>query len=260
MDIKKKKILIIEDEYPVRISIREILEGANYEVFAASDGLDGIQLAKEIKPNLIICDIMMPGLTGFEVIEKLKKEEIFNSIPFIFLSAKAELSDLRNGMELGADDYITKPFRAQNLLKTVETRLQKFEAIQQRKVEPADEEPEGKQSTLTENDRLFINVKNKPQIVKVCDIICIKAQGEYSTVCLISGTKLLTRKLIKQWEKQLPENVFLRIHRSTIINLNQIEKIEKWYNRSYVVHLKNIDENFVISQRYASKIKTNFIS
>ena len=161
-------------------------------------------------------------------------------------------------MESGADDYITKPFRAATVLKAIETRLQKFETIKLQNSPTQEEQLTEKKEALTENDRLFVNTKNKPQFIKVSDIICIKAQGEYSTIYLISGANLLIRKLMKQWELQLPENVFLRIHRSTIININQIEKIEKWYKRSYIVKLRNFEEKFIISQRYTSKIKSKF--
>ena len=253
-----KKVLLIEDEYTVRVSIRELLESSGYKVFAASDGIEGVQLAKEITPDIIICDVMMPKLNGFEVFENLRQEPGLSTIPFIFLTAKAEIQDIREGMELGADDYVIKPFKAASLLKVIETRLEKYEAIQQQKQDDGDK-TDKKTAPLTENDRLFVNVNNKPQIIRVGDILCIKANGEYSTVILSSGTKLLLRKLMKQWEDQLPESIFLRIHRSTIVNINQIEKIEKWYNRSYIIFLKNSEEKFTISQRYARKIKSNFV-
>ena len=251
-----KKILIIEDEYALRSTLRELLEANNYKVFLAEDGLEGVQLAKEINPELIICDVMMPRLNGHGVLEELKKDSVLSSIPFIFLTAKAEMSDFRTGMEIGADDYLTKPFRAATVLKAIETRLQKFESLKQQK--PNADEESDKKEVLTENDRLFVNSKNKPQFIKVSDILCIKAQGEYSTIYLISGLNLLVRKLMKQWELQLPDNIFLRIHRSTIININQIEKIEKWYKRSYIVKLHHFEEKFIISQRYTSRIKSKF--
>jgi DNA-binding LytR/AlgR family response regulator len=251
-----KKILIIEDEYALRSTLRELLEANNYKVFLAEDGLEGVQLAKEINPELIICDVMMPRLNGHGVLEELKKDSVLASIPFIFLTAKAEMSDFRTGMEIGADDYLTKPFRAATVLKAIETRLQKFESLKQQK--PNTDEDSDKKEVLTENDRLFVNSKNKPQFIKVSDILCIKAQGEYSTIYLISGLNLLVRKLMKQWEQQLPDNIFLRIHRSTIININQIEKIEKWYKRSYIVKLHHFEEKFIISQRYTSRIKSKF--
>ena len=250
-----KKILIIEDDPSVRELIKDLLEANNYKVLSASDGTNGILIGEKEKPNLIICDIMMPKLSGFEVIESLKKNPELNSIPFIFLTAKTEMSDIREGMELGADDYITKPFRAVNLLKAIETRLKRFETIQ-KKMETA--KSQSKKNIYNEDDRLFITAANKPQFVKISDILCIKANSEYSDLFLLSGSKLLVRKLLKQWEEILPANVFLRIHRSSIININHIETMEKLSNRSYTVTLKNFEEKFIISQRYSSKLKTRF--
>lgn len=249
-----KKILVIEDEDTVRITIRDLLEASNYKVFTAPDGKEGIQLAIELIPDLIICDIMMPGCTGYDVIDTLRCRPEFTLIPFIFLSAKAEIDDFRTGMERGADDYIMKPFRAQSLLKAIETRLTKVDAIQFSK---KDSEGNNKKKGLREKDRFFVKVNNKPQIIKTSDIEHIKANGEYSEVVLINGSKIMIRKSMKQWEEQLPENIFLRIHRATIINIDQIEKIEKWFNRSYLVHLKSSKEEFIISQRYSTKIRSD---
>jgi DNA-binding response OmpR family regulator len=162
-----KKILIIEDEYALRASLRELLEANNYKVFLAEDGLEGVQLAKEVFPDLIICDIMMPRLNGHGVIEELKKDPKLSSVPFIFLTAKSEITDFRDGMESGADDYITKPFRVASVLKAIETRLQKFETIRLQSSSLKEEPVAEKKEMLSENDRLFINTKNKPQFIKV---------------------------------------------------------------------------------------------
>ncbi len=112
---------------------------------------------------------------------------------------------------------------------------------------------------FSEGDRIFINSSNKQHILNINDILCIRAEGEYSTIFLSSGSKFLVRRLIKQWEKQLPGSIFLRIHRSTIVNINHVERIEKWSKRSHVVYLKNLQETFVISQRYFAKIKSRFL-
>src|SRR5690349_2753 len=100
-----KKILLIEDNEDLRQNTAEILELANYEVLAAENGLKGMEAAVEFHPDLIICDIMMPGLDGFEVLDALNKKGPTKSIPFIFLTAKSERKDFRKGMESGADDY-----------------------------------------------------------------------------------------------------------------------------------------------------------
>ncbi len=122
-----KKILVIEDTLEVRENICEILELDGYEVYAASHGKEGVEKAIKKLPDLILCDIMMPELDGFGVLKILNKNRKTHHIPFIFLTAKAERSDFRKGMGLGADDYITKPFDDTELLEAIEMRLKKSE-------------------------------------------------------------------------------------------------------------------------------------
>lgn len=124
-----KTILIIEDNNDVRENTAEILELANYTVLQAENGKQGIEIAQQAKVDLIICDIMMPVLDGYGVIHLLSKNSATASIPFIFLTAKSERMDFRKGMEMGADDYISKPFDDIELLKAVESRIKKNEIL-----------------------------------------------------------------------------------------------------------------------------------
>ncbi len=124
-----KKILIIEDNTDIRENIEEILELADYTVFTAENGKSGVRLAKEQLPDIIVCDIMMPELDGYGVLHILSRDEKTNSIPFIFLTAKVEKEDFRKGMNLGADDYITKPFSENDLLDAIESRLKRNEDL-----------------------------------------------------------------------------------------------------------------------------------
>jgi CheY-like chemotaxis protein len=120
-------ILIIEDNTEMRHNIEEILKLAHYNVLSAPNGKQGVELAFAHKPDLILCDIMMPDLDGYSVLHILSKSPEAGNIPFIFLTAKAEKEDFRAGMNLGADDYITKPFEGLDLLRVVEVRLKKQE-------------------------------------------------------------------------------------------------------------------------------------
>jgi DNA-binding response OmpR family regulator len=134
-----KKILLIEDNLEVRENTMEILSLANYNVVSAENGKIGVELAQKEKPDLIICDIMMPELDGYGVLHILSKNEQTAGIPFIFLTAKTEKTDIRKGMNLGADDYLTKPFDDTDLLNAIEARLRKS-AMQQKQYEAS---PEG---------------------------------------------------------------------------------------------------------------------
>jgi len=126
-----KKILLIEDDEGIRETTKEILELADYEVYIAENGKKGVELARVYKADLIICDIMMPDLDGYGVLNILSKNTETSSIPFVFLSAKSEKSDMRKGMNLGADDYITKPFEDNELLEAIDVRLQRSERLKQ---------------------------------------------------------------------------------------------------------------------------------
>ncbi len=128
--MKKKKILIIEDNEDIRESSIEILKLAGYEVLEADNGKIGVELAQQHLPDMILCDIMMPELDGYGVLYLLSKNRETTNIPFIFLTAKAERADMRKGMEMGAYDYLTKPFDDMELLNTIESRFQKKEKIE----------------------------------------------------------------------------------------------------------------------------------
>lgn len=120
-----RKIVVIEDNNDIRDSIVEILELANYKVLLAKNGIEGVELAIAEVPDLILCDIMMPDLDGYGVLYLLAKNAKTSSIPFIFITAKSERADLRKGMEMGADDYLVKPFGRLELLNAIEIRLNK---------------------------------------------------------------------------------------------------------------------------------------
>lgn len=133
-----KKILLIEDNPDVRESTVDILELANYEVITADNGRSGIEQALACKPDLIVCDIMMPVLDGYGVLHILSKNPETAGIPLVFLTAKSEKADMRKGMNLGADDYLTKPFEGMELLDAVESRLQKSDLLKKEFTRNAD--------------------------------------------------------------------------------------------------------------------------
>ncbi len=126
-----KKILVVEDAHSLRKDILEMLGFEGFQAIGAENGLIGVQRAREHLPDLIICDIMMPEMDGYEVLEELRKDTTTATIPFIFLTARTDRMDMRQGMELGADDFLTKPFHAAELLATVRTRLRKRDVVTQ---------------------------------------------------------------------------------------------------------------------------------
>ncbi len=127
--MSQQTILVIEDQDDVRENIVELLELSNYKALSASNGKAGVKAALENAPDLILCDIMMPEMDGYEVLYLLMKNPTTSSIPFIFLTAKTEKEDFRKGMNMGADDYITKPFEEMELLHAIERRLEKYSGL-----------------------------------------------------------------------------------------------------------------------------------
>jgi len=254
-----KKILVIEDDYSVLSGIVDLLEAKSYTAFTASDGKEGVKIAKEIVPDLIICDVMMPKLDGYEVLKEITNNAATSFIPFIFLTAKAEMKDLREGMNLGADDYIIKPYDAPVLLKSIEKRLEKSEELKKYYSHyPGNNHAKEAEKKLTNNDRLFLEHNMNAGFIKIGDIVFLTAETVYSNVYTTQQSKILIRRTLKKWEEMLPDN-FLRIHRSTIINLNHVLNIEKWFKRSYKVQMMHTKESFIISQRYSSLIKSRLM-
>lgn len=122
-----RTILVIEDDEDVRDNVLDLLKGEGFFALGAENGEEGLVAAQKRQPDLIVCDIMMPGMDGFEVLKNIREAPSTSAIPFIFLTARAARSDFREGMELGADDYLAKPFTAMELLNAVQTRLKKYD-------------------------------------------------------------------------------------------------------------------------------------
>lgn len=250
-----EKILVIEDHLSVQKNIKQLLEKAKYEVLTADNGPEGIRLAIKKQPDLIICDIMMPDMNGYEVLEQLSAEKKTFTIPFIFLTAKVEMTDLRLGMELGADDYLTKPFRAGDLLKAVKKRLEKKENF----VKGQEEKMSNKYCESTLRGNSVVVAGSHPEVLKVSEIVFISSSEGYSNICTKEGRNLLVRKLLKEWESILPKDQFLRIHQSTIINLEYMEKVEKWFNHTLRIYMTYYDKPLEVSKRYAPKVRARIM-
>jgi DNA-binding NarL/FixJ family response regulator len=130
--VNAKKILVIEDQAPMRRNIALLLEMEGFEVVTAANGAAGLETARKEKPDLILCDVMMPEMDGYGVVQALRGEKEFATTPFIFLTARGDRGDVRVGMNFGADDYLTKPVIREDLLAAVQARLARAQALEQR--------------------------------------------------------------------------------------------------------------------------------
>lgn len=183
-----KKVLLIEDNKDVRENTVDILELSNYEVATAENGKIGVEKARQFQPDVILCDIMMPIMDGYDVLQELSKKSETASIPFIFLTAKSEKSDLRKGMNLGADDYLTKPFEEHELLEALASRLKKNDFLRKE----FSKNMEGIHEFLRDASD-YLNLETisrdyRPQTYKKKDFIFMEGNGSHTLYFIENGT------------------------------------------------------------------------
>lgn len=243
------KILIIEDEKEIRENLNAILEFYGYQVVACRNGIEGINMVKKVSPDLIICDIIMPGIDGFEVKKVIENFKELSKIPFLFLTAKADLRDIRKGMNLGADDYLLKPFIREELLNVISLRLQKNET---KKIEFKEI------NQIGFSKKLLIRSGTVSRVIDPDEIDFVKANGNYTDIYLTNLQKIIYRRLIKEWLDIFDNNKFIRISQSTIVRLDAIREIIMISKRNYVLKCKNRKDSMKISQRYLSQVLSYF--
>ncbi|PLX13025.1 MAG: DNA-binding response regulator, partial [Marinilabiliales bacterium] len=187
------------------------------------------------RPNVIFLDIQFPRETGFDLLEKI---DLNAKIIFVTAFDKYAI----RAFEVNALDYLIKPVDPERLAIT----LERFEESSSQDKEHA---------AFNYNDSIFIEHGNNFYFVKLNSIVLISAIGAYTEIITSKGHKMVAHKSMKEWENRLPDNTFVRIHRSTIINIDFIDKIDRWYNYSLRVHLKGIEKSFSISRRYVAAIR-----
>ncbi len=216
---------------------------AEHEIIEVVGEAESVAQAAELvqakKPDVLFLDIQLPGETGFDLLEKISR-----ACKLIFVTA-FDAYAIR-AFEVNALDYLLKPIHPTRLAQAIE-RLTTHDSAPASPVRPLEYE-----------DRLFIEVDERSRFLKVSDIVVISAMGDYSQIYSSDGQKSLVLKPLKDWEERLPAKHFTRIHRSTIINVEYVERLESWFNRSYRIHIRQLAEPLVMSRRYAARFKTNF--
>jgi len=235
----KSRALIVDDERLARKELISLLtEIKEIEVVGEADDVNSAILEiQKLNPDVIFLDIQMPGKSGFELLEQVDIDA-----KIIFVTAYDEFAI--RAFEVNAIDYLLKPVNPKRLEEAIK-RLHESNSV-------------SKTSVLEYNDRLLLTLNNHLKFLKISDIIAIFAAGDYSEILTKNSKKSITLKTMKEWEQRLPHNYFTRIHRSSIINLEYVDKLEEWFNNSYKVYLREIDEPLTISRRYISKIKSKF--
>lgn len=236
----KYKTIIIDDERLARKEMRGLLsEFDEINVVGEAENLtEAVNLIQKEKPNVVFLDIQLSGENGFDLLEKIE-----SNFQLIFVTA-FDAYAIR-AFEVNALDYLLKPVNPVRLAKAIERLSEETDA----KIEFR---------PLEFDDRIFLEIGSRSVFLKISDISHINAAGDYSEVRTIDKKKLLIEKPLREWEERLPEKNFLRIHRQTIVNLEEIEHIESWFNRTFQIRLKNYRETFSVSRRYSVKLKNRF--
>jgi len=234
----KFRAIIVDDERLAREDLKSILDEFDEIEYIgeAKNICTAKELLKQFNPNLLFLDIKMPGESGFDLIEFVEEDT-----HIIFVTAFDEYAI--KAFEVNALDYLLKPVSKERLALSIE-RLQQ-----------AAESKTAELKKLGIDDQIFIKFNNKYTFLKINTIITISSKGDYSELAINKGKKVLVLKSMKEWENRLPENHFIRIHRSTIINTDMVKRIEPWYNNSHLVYLEGIEKPAVMSRRYFTKVK-----
>ena len=237
----KLTAIIVDDERLARRELRSLLSDfEEISVIGEAENLtEAVNLIETGQPDVVFLDIHLSGETGFDLLDKVEK-----NFKLIFVTAFDEFAI--RAFEINALDYLLKPVNPERLGKTLERLLE------------TEEKPEIVSRKLEYGDRLFIEIGERSGFLKISGIKCICADGDYTHVFTDDGRKHLVTKPLKEWEDRLPEKYFVRIHRSTIVNLEFIEKVETWFSRSYQIYLREMKEPLTVSRRYAAQLKLRF--
>jgi two-component system LytT family response regulator len=237
--LTKIKAIIVDDERLARVNLKKLLEPhPEIEIVGeASSCKTAVELINIHKAQLIFLDIQLSGETGFDLLEIID-----NSIKIIFVTAYDEFAI--RAFEVNAIDYLLKPVNPVRLKAAIERVIKREKA----------QESEAK--SYEYSDSIYVRLNNyTSKFIKVSSISFIEPVGNYSKIVTIEGRHCLVLKTLKQWQEELPDNNFVRIHRSSIINMEHVDRIEKKSNTQHRAYLKNIPEPLEVSRRYAKKLK-----
>jgi two-component system LytT family response regulator len=234
------KAIIVDDERLARLNLRKLLMPHPEIKIAGEAGScdSALELINMCNPQLIFLDIQLSGETGFDLLEVIN-----NSIKVIFVTAYDEYAI--RAFEVNAIDYILKPVNPDRLSTAIEKVIKK------------EKEPDSETKSYEYSDSIYVRLNNyTSKFIKVSSISFIEPVGNYSKIVTIEGKHCLVLKTLKQWQEELPDNNFVRIHRSSIINIEHVDHIEKNSKTRHMAFLKNMPEPLEVSRRYAKNLKS----
>lgn len=233
--------LIIDDERLARNALKKKLEAFDeIEIVGETDNVKNALAAIENhNPDLLFLDVQLYNETGFDILDKIKYDG-----KIIFVTAHDEFAI--RAFEINAVDYILKPISPERLKNAID------------RLYSTDKKKEYKTDQFYYEDRILIMMGERMRFVKLENVTHISASGDFSGISTIEGDEYISSKSMNEWEDRLPAKYFLRIHRSTIINIEYIEKAEKWFNYSSLIKLKGVENSFKVSRSYFKKIKERF--
>lgn len=236
--------IIVDDEPDARAELAELLKPhANVELAGDAANLtDALLLIEQHRPDVVFLDIEMNGENGFELLDRSEYE-----FKTVFVTAFNQYAI--RAFEVNAIDYLLKPVMPERLAKTIQKLSEQLEA---------DKEQQSALPPLTLDDRLLITLNRKMSFIKLEDIKCILAAGDYSEIVTTHNDKALVQKKMKDWEVQLPVKYFQRIHRTAIVNLDYVEKLERYGKENAIAFVKGFDKPLDISKNFLNELKTRF--
>ncbi|MBN2412630.1 response regulator transcription factor [candidate division KSB1 bacterium] len=236
--MSRLKTIIVDDTMLVRNELKSLLNDyPEIDVIGVAENIDNaVKLINTHNPDVIFLDIQLKGETGFDLFEKADI-----SAKIIFITAYDQYAI--RAFEVNALDYLLKPINKERLSIAISRLLPK------ERIYP------GHQNKLNYNDVIYVNINGSLKFVKIPLLKCIIAEGKYSYIIYGDNKKDLISKTLQEWENILPEKYFIRIHRSTIVNFEHVEKVKKCRNYTNEVYIIGIDEPFIISRRFAVKLK-----
>lgn len=240
----KFKAIIVDDERLARKELRSLLgENAEIQIVGeASSVSEAIRLIEKEQPEVVFLDIQLSGETGFDLLENIEAE-----FKTVFVTAYDAYAI--RAFEVNALDYLLKPVNPERLRQAIEKLSE---------TDPSEVRAVSSLRPLEFDDRLFLPIGERSIFLKINTISHILAAGDYTEVFTVDRKKFLTNKPLREWEDRLPEKHFTRIHRSAIVNLERVERVESWFKRSFQIYLQNQAEPFTVSRRFAAKLKEKF--